>query len=439
MSLAKRRVVITGMGVISPLGNSPDALWDALSSGRSGVGPMEALSSAGFPTSVAAGARDFEGKIDDFGPVEKEQKKAIRKGLKVMCRECQMGVAVAQRALSHAGLRMGDSEPERTGIVFGSDYMVTEAEEFSQGIRECLNSSGEFEFPRWPTAGMAQMSPLWLLKYLPNMPASHLAIYNDFRGPNNSLTLREAVGNVALAEAFQTIVGNRADVMLVGATGTRLHPMKMIHAAQHEELASACGNPAEACRPFDRDRTGMVLGEGAGAVVLEELGRAIARGASIHAEVLGGVSCASLDRNMVALREEAMTNALKRVLAATDLGPDEIGHVQAHGLATRSCDAEEARAINRVFGDRAVPIPVTAAKSYFGNLGAGSGMVELIAGVLCLKNQRLFQTLNYRTPAPECPISVVATDGVSPGSKAVNLSVTPQGQGSAAMFAAFTG
>ena len=197
MSLAQRRVVITGMGVISPVGNSSDALWDALSSGRSGVGPLEVVPAEAFPTSVAAEARDFKGKIDDFGPVEKEQKKAIRKSLKVMCRECQMGVAVAQRALTDARLGTGDRDPERTGIVFGSDYMITEAEEFSQGIQECVGPSGDFEFPRWPTAGMARMSPLWLLKYLPNMPASHLAIYNDLRGPNNSLTLREAVGERA--------------------------------------------------------------------------------------------------------------------------------------------------------------------------------------------------------------------------------------------------
>ena len=437
MSLAKRRVVITGMGVISPVGNSLDALWDALSSERSGVGPLEMVPLEAFPTSAAAHARDFKGTIEDFGPVPKELKKAIRKGLKVMCRECQMGVAVAQTALTDAGLGTGDCDPERTGIVFGSDYMITEAEEFIQGIQECVNESGNFEFPRWPAVGMPRMSPLWLLKYLPNMPASHLAIYNDFRGPNNSLTLREAVANVALAEAFQIIAGDRADVMLVGATGTRLHPMKMIHAAQHEELASPTENPAKACRPFDRDRTGMVLGEGAGAIVLEELGTALARGANIHAEVLGGVSRASLAANMVARREEAMANALIAVLRAAGLEPDGIGHVQAHGVATRSCDVEEARAINRVFGERAVP--VTAAKSYFGNLGAGSGMVELIAGVLCLRHRELFKTLNFQTPDPECPISVVDTDGVDPGTSVVNLSVTPQGQGSAAVVGAFGG
>jgi 3-oxoacyl-[acyl-carrier-protein] synthase II len=439
MSLVQRRVVITGMGVISPSGNSADALWEALSSGQSGVGPLEVVPSAAFPTSVAAEARKFKGKIDDFGPVEKAQKKAIRKSLKVMCRECQMGVAVAQKALADAGLKTGDSDPQRTGISFGSDYMITDAEEFSRGIQKCVNSAGQFEFPRWPTDGMSQMSPLWLLKYLPNMPASHLAIYNDFRGPNNSLTLREAVANVALGEAFQIIVGDRADVMLVGATGTRLHPIKMIHATQHEQLAQADGDPAQACRPFDQDRTGMVLGEGAGAVLIEELDRATARGATIYAEVLGGVSRASIDAHMVARREDAMANALASVLAAAGLDPEEIGHVQAHGLATQSCDIDEARAINRVFGHRKEPIPVTAAKSYFGNLGAGSGMVELIAGVLCLKEQRLFPTLNYQTPDPKCPISVVATDEVSPGNSLVNLSVTPQGQGSAALLARFAG
>ena len=131
------------------------------------------------------------------------------------------------------------------------------------------------------------MSPLWLLKYLPNMPASHLAIYNDLRGPNNSLTLREAAANIALGEAFQIILRGSADAMLVGATGTRLHCMKIVHALQQEEVARGDGDPARASRPFDRDRTGMVLGEGAGAVMLEELGHAQARGATIYGEVAG--------------------------------------------------------------------------------------------------------------------------------------------------------
>jgi 3-oxoacyl-[acyl-carrier-protein] synthase II len=429
-----RQVVITGMGLVSPMGNSLEEFWDSLHERRSGVGPLTSVPADAFPMSFAAEANGFRGHIDDFGPLGKEQKKAIRKGLKVMCRECQMGVAVAQKALSHAGLAPGEFEPERTGVAFGSDYMLTLAEEFTEGVLECLSEEGEFDFRRWPLDGMPKMSPLWLLKYLPNMPASHVAIYNDLRGPNNSLTLREAVPNVALGEAYQAIARDRADVMIAGATGTRLHPMKMIHVVQNEELASGDGPPEKASRPFDRDRTGMVLGEGGGAVVLEERGRAEKRGAQIFGEVLGTASSASVGPKLVARRGEALATALSSVLRITDVPPESLGHVQAHGLGTQSCDSDEAQAIARVLGTRSDPIPVAAAKSYFGNLGAGSGMVELIAGVLAIRHGRLFPVLNYETPDPACPISVAVGGEVEAGKSFVNLCVTPQGQASAAII-----
>src|SRR5688572_15012645 len=179
-----RRVVITGLGVICPLGNTPQKLWEALSSGTSGVGPLASLPTTHLPMSFAAEAREFTGQIEDFGPLEGEQKKAIRKGLKTICREAQMGIAAAQLALTDAGLAIGRYDPERTGVVFGSDYMVTVPEEFTEPVRQCLGEDRKFRFSRWASDGIRQMSPLWLLKYLPNMPASHLAIYNDLRGPN---------------------------------------------------------------------------------------------------------------------------------------------------------------------------------------------------------------------------------------------------------------
>ena len=433
MTADLRQVVITGMGLVSPTGNSLEEFWDSLCHGRSGVGPLTSVPADAFPMSFAAEANGFRGQIDDFGPLEKEQKKAIRKGLKVMCRECQMGVAVAQKALAHAGLSPGDFEPERTGVAFGSDYMLTLAEEFTEGVFQCLNEEGEFDFRRWPRDGMPKMSPLWLLKYLPNMPASHVAIYNDLRGPNNSLTLREAVPNVALGEAYQAIARDRADVMIAGATGTRLHPMKMIHVVQNEELADRNGPPEKASRPFDRNRTGMVLGEGAGAVVLEERGRAERRGAEVYGEVLGTACSASVGPRLIAHRGAALAIALSSVLKITGMSSQSLGHVQAHGLSTRTCDSEEAQAIESVLGCRENDIPVTAAKSYFGNLGAGSGMVELIAGILALRHGWLFPVLNHETPDPQCPV-VLAKDEISdPGKSFVNLSVTPQGQASAAI------
>ena len=425
------------MGVISPLGNTKEALWEALCGGRSGVGPQTAFPPETAPVPFAAPAGQFQGRIGDFGPLEKEQKKAIRKGLKVMCRECQMGVAAAQLALNDARIAPGQVDPVRTGISFGTDYMLTVPEEFTEGIRQCLDEEGRFEFSRWGTEGIPKMSPLWLLKYLPNMPASHLAIYNDLRGPNNSLTLREAAANVAVGEAYQIILRGSADVMLVGATGTRLHPMKMAHVVQQEELASGHGDPARASRPFDRDRTGMVLGEGAGTIVLEELSTAEARDATIYGEVIGSASSSVAERRLVARRDRALVNVLTAVLSSAGFKPEEIGHLHAHGLSTRSSDLEEARAIGDIFSGRSHPLPVIAAKSYFGNLGAGSGMVELAASLMALRHGRLFRVLNYETPDPECPVAAVTDGGTPAGNNFLTLSVTPQGQASGVLIRRF--
>ena len=433
MTSGKRRVVITGVGLICPLGRSPQELWQALSTAQSGIGPWEGFPLGNLPLTAAAPARQFQGRAEEFGPLDKDQAKAIRKGLKVMCRECQMGVAAAQWAIADAGLGGGRSDPVRTGVTFGADHMISVPEEFSAGIVKCLDEQQQFDFARWPTLGMPQMSPLWLLKYLPNMPASHLAIYNDLRGPNNSLTLREAAANTALGEAFQVILRGSAEAMLVGATGTRLQCMKMLHSLQQEELAVANGTPAEASRPFDLHRTGMVLGEGAAAVILEELGTAQARQAKIYGEVVGCACSAVVGRRLVAHREQALTNVLQKTLAAAGAAPDEVGHVHAHGLSTRSCDVEEARAIRAVLGNRFRPVPVVAAKSYFGNLGAGSGLVELIASLLAQEAGHLFTTLNYRTPDPQCPLNVVDGMDTAAGDSFLNLSVTPQGQASAVM------
>jgi 3-oxoacyl-[acyl-carrier-protein] synthase II len=440
MSVRVRRVVITGIGLVSPLGNEKEAFWEALLGGRSGVGPWNLVAPDALPVAFGAEARQFRGAIDDFGPLGKDQTKAIRKGLKVMCRECQMGCAAAQKAMADAALTAGSFDPERVGIAFGTDHMVTMPEDFSESILTCLDDERQFDFSRWATEGLPKMNPLWLLKYLPNMPACHLAMYNDLRGPNNSMTLREAAANVALVEAFQTIVHDRADVMVVGATGTRIHPIKAIHTSQQEELAVSDDDPAGACRPFDRGRTGMVLGEGAGAVVLEDLGRAANRGATIYAEVLGGASSSVAGPDRQAYRGQALRNALQMTLRRTGIAPDEVAFVNAHGLSTRSADAEEAQAIHHVFGERRDPVPVVAPKSHFGNLGAGSGMVELIAGVLALRRRRLFPVLNYETPDPDCPISPVVGDGViARGGSFVNLSFTPQGQASVALVVADRG
>jgi 3-oxoacyl-[acyl-carrier-protein] synthase II len=430
MSLQQRRVVITGIGLVSPLGSTKESLWDALHQARSGVGPLTVLPPCALPIHVAAEAKQFTGEIEDFGPLEKEAKKQIRKGLRVMCRECQMGVAVAQLALADAAIEMGKIDPDRIGVSYGTDYMLSVPEDFAEGIQQCLNSEGKFEFPRWGGEGRLKMSPLWLLKYLPNMPASHVAIFNDLRGPSNSLTLREAGSNLAVGEAYQIIRRGNADVMVCGATGTRLHAMKTMHACSQEEVAAGNGDPTKASRPFDRDRNGMVLGEGAGAVIIEELAHAQARGATIYGEIVAASSRAAAAPRLVARRKLALANVLLALLQDSGCRPEDIDHLNAHGLSTRSCDAEEAQAIAEAFGPRVRTLPVVAPKSYFGNLGAGSGMVELIASLLALSAGVLFPTLNYETPDAECAIHVVRDNATPAGKRFINLNVTPQGQAS---------
>lgn len=432
-SRSGRRVVITGLGLISPLGNSPESLWESLSAGRSGV---VAVPPGKLHTAFAAPARGFSGAIDDFGPLEGEQKKQIRKGLKMMCRECQMGVAAAQLAISHAGLSASLRNPERTGVVFGADYMLSEPDELVPPVDACLDPDRSFHFDRWGTAGLATMNPLWLLKYLPNMPASHVAIFNDLRGPNNSITQREASSHLAIGEAFRVISRGHADVMFAGATGTRVHPMKAIHARLNEPLAADAESPEKASRPFDLNRSGMVLGEGAATLALEALDHARARGAAIYGEIIAASSSAVADRKLTARREQALANAMRAALAEAGCGAEQIGHIQAHGLSTRECDRDEARAIRQVLGHHADRIPVTAAKSYFGNLGAASGAVELIAGALALAREQLFPVLNFQTPDPDCPLTI-ARGGDAAGDSFLAMSVTPYGQASCVIVRRF--
>ena len=261
----------------------------------------------------AGEARQFTGEIEDFGPLAADRKKAIKKGLKVMCRETRMAVAAAQLALADAGFAEAVPDPEMIGVVLGSDYMLTMPEDYEGAMKKCADG-GDFEFTRWGNDGLDQMAPLWMLKYLPNMPASHIAIYNDLRGPNNSLTMREAASNLAIGEAFRTIQRGHANAMVAGATGTRILPMQAIHALQTEQMAAENCDPTKASRPFDKNRTGMVAGEGAGMVVLEELATAKARGATIYAEVIGLGSSNVADEKLRGKCDVALAHAIRSAL-----------------------------------------------------------------------------------------------------------------------------
>jgi 3-oxoacyl-[acyl-carrier-protein] synthase II len=319
--------------------------------------------------------------------------------------------------------------------VFGSDYMLTLPEDFTAGVAACRGPDGEFQFDAWAERGMPKLNPLWLLKYLPNMPASHIAIYNDLRGPSNSLTVREASGHLAVAEAVVTIQRGAADVMVAGATGTRVHPMKTVHALQSEQVAlePAAGDvpggsdPAQWSRPFDKSRRGMVLGEGAAVLILEELEHARARGATIHGEIIGQAARNAGSAGGVGLKQKALALAMRRALAMAGVSPAELSHVHAHGASTVVGDREEALALSDVLGTDAERIPTVAAKSHFGNLGGGSGLVECVASLLALRHGELFPLLNFSEPDPDCRIRP-ARRGDPSGNIFISSAVTPQGQ-----------
>lgn len=423
-----RRVVITGVGVVSPLGLEPETMLSQLRAGQSGIKPFSRIPHGVLGIDHGAEAHDFSGHIDDYGPLEKMLKRTIRKGTKVMCREIEMGVAVAQRALTHSGLSEDVRDRDRTGVIFGCDYIMSLPDEFTAGITKCLNEDGEFQFEQWGQTGKPEVNPLWLLKYLPNMPASHVAIYNDLRGPNNSITLREASPGAAAAEAFSTIQRGHADALIVGATGSRIHPLRTTHASMQEKLAESCDDPTTMSRPFDQSRDGSVLGEGAGALVFESLEHATARGANILAEVVGYGSSAVGGAAHEHYQRLAIANALRSALGDTD--PKSIGHLHAHGLSTVEGDQQEALAIEDVFGEADGQPPVTTAKGHFGNLGAGSGMVEMVASVLALGGD-LFPIRNLQNLDADCPINACVDSGVSAGDSFITMNVTPQGQASA--------
>ena len=428
MSDKHTRIVITGLGQISSLGNTIEQLSAALDAQQSGVKTLEQIPSEHLIASYGGEAWDFTGDIENYGPLEKTTMRAIKKGSRLMCREIQMGVASAQHALNHAGLNPEVYNPDRIGIVYGCDYILSHPQEFREGVRASLDDQGGFEFNNWAEKGMPNLNPLWLLKYLPNMPASHIGIYNDLRGPSNSLTMREASSNLAIGEAICTMERGDADLMMSGATGTRIHPLRTVYVNRQEILASNKFEAAQASRPFEQDREGMVIGEGAGSFVLERLEHAQERGATIYGEIVGFGSSTVINNDFTAQFEQAFSNVIEQALSSAKMSAGEIGHINAHGISKVETDREEAKAINAAFGSEK---PVVALKSYTGNMGAGSGAVELISSLEAIRKGTLFRTLNYDTPDPECHINVTKTADISAGNSFINLSVTPQGQASA--------
>jgi 3-oxoacyl-[acyl-carrier-protein] synthase II len=418
----QREVVITGLGIVSPIGIGREAFWSSLQAGRSGVRQITRFDTSGFPVHIGAEVVDFDPKAY-VRP---------RKSLKVMSREIQYGFAAADMAVSDAGLTTPAIDPDRIGVVFGADMIYCDLEELETLYRRCLISPGAggrqqaaggeekspphpftpaplqaFDFTRWYPAASAELFPLWLLRNLPNMIACHVAIVHDARGPCNTIGHSDVSSLAAIAEAMHVIERGQADVMIAGGVGGRIHPTQYVFRGD-KDLSHRNNEPEKACRPFDAGRDGLVNGEGAAVFILESRQHAQRRGVPILARVLSYSSAHEPLAGNQALGPQPLTgSAVRRVLANSlrqaGLQAADIGHVNAHGLSTLADDRYEAQAIRDVLGD----VPVTAPKSFFGHLGAGGGALELAASIVGIHAGEIPVTLNYDKPDPQCPVNII--------------------------------
>jgi 3-oxoacyl-[acyl-carrier-protein] synthase II len=389
--MASRRIVITGIGTQTPLGNEVDSLWKAMLAGQSGVRAIRSFDASGLPSRIAAEIDGFDAK----GYVEKSQRKSLR----VMARPIQLAVAAANVALSHGHVDKSKLDPERFGVEFGAGLIASELPELADAARVSINCQpGKVDMLSWGEKGLAAIPPLWMLKYLPNMPACHISILHDARGPNNSITESDAASLLALGEATRILGRGAADFFLVGGCESKINPLSMVRQCLFEQLSKRNDEPARACRPFDADRDGLVLGEGATVLVVEGLDHAQKRGARVLAEVVGNGS--AFDRKQDG---DGLARACDAALKQAGIGAGDLDHVNAHGYGTVKEDAWEARGLAKVVGDR---VPVFAAKGYVGNLGAASGTTELALSVLGLMHGVMPASINHDKAGPDCPVRV---------------------------------
>ena len=415
-----RQVVITGVGVLSPIGVGQSAFWQSLIDAKSGVRALGDVGLPGFPI-------QFGGFVDEFDP------KAFvtpRKSIKLMCRETQLGMAAASLAMENAQLDSQEIVPERFGVVFGSQMLYGDPREFVDLFRASLGEEG-FCMQSYGSHVLSQLFPLWLLKYLPNMGACHVGIAHNARGYSNSIVQGNVSGLLAIIEATLKIQEGTADVMIAGGIGSFSSPTyQLVHGTAL--LSKRNDDPSAASRPFDADRDGTVMGEGSGALILESRKHAESRGAKVLATFRGFARSFGKSMQGQYPTVTAVRRSIESALHSAQFSAIELGHINAHGLSCVDDDRVEAQAINLAAGDT----PVTAPKSFFGNLGSGSGAVEAIVSVLALANKLIPPTLNYRTPDPQCPVKVVRDHPVgSDKPAALILNQAATGQAVAVVFA----
>ena len=381
--MSRVRVVVTGMGCVSPLGQNVETTWRALLAGTSGVAPITQFDASTFKTRFAAEVKDFD-----------PEALLGRRDARRMDRVTQFAIVAAGEALSSSGLAIDDGNRGRIGVVLGTGI---------GGIGTLLKGAQVLaeRGPHW-------VSPFMVPMMLPDTSAGQVAIHFGLRGPNLAVVTACATGTNAIGEAAEMIRRGAADAMVAGGSEAAIVPVALAGFNVMDAISIRNDDPERASRPFDRDRDGFVLGEGAAAIILESLDHARSRRASILAEVAGYGTTNDAYHMSAPLEDGAGASACMRLaLADAGLAPTEIDYINAHGTSTRLNDASETSAIKTVFGELAYSIPISSTKSMTGHLLGAAGAVEAIFSILALREGVIPPTINYQTPDPACDLDYV--------------------------------
>ena len=383
-----RRVVITGLGVVSPVGSNVKTFWENITAGKSGIGKITKFNPEGFPVQIA-------GEVKDFNPLDYFEKKEVRK----MDPFIQFAVGAAVQAVKEARLEESDLDRNRVGVIIGSGIGGLSTIEEQHSI--LLNK------------GPRRVSPYCVPMEIINMASGIVSMRFGFKGPNISVVTACATGTHAIGEAYRTIQYGDADVIVAGGAESCITPLAVAGFAAARALSTRNDEPERASRPFEKNRDGFVMGEGAGIVVLEELEHAKRRGAKILAEIVGyGTSGDAYHMTAPAPEGEGAARAMENALRDAKVKPEDIDYINAHGTSTKFNDLFETMAIKKVFGEHAYKVKISSIKSMIGHLLGAAGGVEVVSCVKTIETGIIPPTINYEEPDPECDLDYTPNEAV---------------------------
>jgi 3-oxoacyl-[acyl-carrier-protein] synthase II len=384
----KRRVVITGLGLLSPVGNDVATTWRALRDGVNGVGPITQFDTTNFPVK-------FGCELKGFDPLQYMDRKEVKRNDVFT----QMALAASVQAMEDAGLKDGNYEPENTGVIIGSGIGGLKVFEAQHDV--------------YRERGPGKISAFFIPMFIPDMAAGIVSIRFNAKGPNYATVSACATSAHAIGDAFRTIQYGDADVMITGGSEAAITPMAIGGFANMQALSENNDDFQHASRPFDKNRDGFVMGEGAGVVVLEELEHAQRRGARIYGEVVGyGMTGDAFHITQPAPEGEGAQRSMRRALKDAGIGPSDVQYINAHGTSTPYNDLNETKAIKAVFGDHAYKLHVSSTKSATGHTLGAAGGLEFAICTLVVCDGVIPPTINYQTPDPECDLNYVPNEAV---------------------------